>query len=94
MLGGSTDILGHNALSSYEMYDTRVRVWTQIASMHIPRFAAGVATVSGRIYVFGRSCNGESFKSVELLSGIERVANGKRHASSYSTPSAHGGQHS
>lgn len=50
------------------MYDTRARVWTQIASMHIPRFAAGVATVSGRIYVFGRSCNGESFKSVESYS--------------------------
>ena len=36
--------------------------------MHIPRFAAGVATVSGRVYVFGGGCNGESFKSEESYS--------------------------
>ena len=73
------------------MYDTRAGAWTRVASMQIPRFAAGVATVSGRVYVFvGSSSEGGFQKCRELLSGIERVESRKRHASSYSTSSVHG----
>lgn len=42
-----------------------VRVWIQIVSIYILRFVVGVVIVSGRVYVFGGSCNGESFISVE-----------------------------
>lgn len=53
------------------MYDTRAGAWTRLASMQIPRFAAGVATVSGRVYVFvGSSSEGGFQNCRELLSGI------------------------
>ena len=68
IIGGSTDVLGQNALNTCEMYDTRTGVWTQIASMNVPRFAAGVAKVRDIVYVFGGESAGQNFNSVESYS--------------------------
>lgn len=68
IIGGSTDVLGQNALNTYEMYETHTGVWTQIVSMHVPRFAAGVAKVRDKVCVFGGGSAGESFNSVESYS--------------------------
>ena len=57
-----------NALNTCEMYETHIGVWTQIASMHVPRFAAGVAKIRDKVYVFGGGSAGKNFNCVESYS--------------------------
>ena len=51
VMGGECNV--RVALSSCEVYSTVVNQWHSIASMHVPRYFAGAATVGKKIYVFG-----------------------------------------
>ena len=64
-IGGWTDLLVRQPLSTVEVYDPETDTWTKEADLSIPRSYLSASVVNGKIYAIGGSGKGKRLSTVE-----------------------------